>query len=104
MRVTRLTTDAVCRSAPATPSVLFVDDRTRRDNLENAFRTLLPDALELYCGERPEVWMVPAPSDAAPDQIERVPGSVRAAWRYRDGQIERADPGGWIGSEGARMR
>lgn len=104
MRVTRLTTEAVCQGEPATHSVLFVDDRTRRDNLENAFRALLPDALELYCGERPEVWMVPAPSDAGRDQIERAPDSVRAAWRYRDGRIERVDPGGWIGSESVRMR
>ena len=104
MRVTRVTMEEVCGGEQTPRVLLFVDDRSRRDNLDNAFRALLPEALELHCGERPEVWMVPAPSDATRDQIERVPDSVRAAWRYRDGQIDRVDPGAWIGSEGARMR
>ncbi|MEX2272068.1 MAG: hypothetical protein WD690_11375 [Vicinamibacterales bacterium] len=103
-RVSRITVEAVTPSiGRGTTAVLFVDDRSRRDNLENAFGSLLPDALELFSSTRPQVWMVPAPSDAAPEQLEPVP-PVSDAWRYQDGRIERIDPAGLIGAPALRLR
>lgn len=104
MRVSRITLEAVTPAMGSAPAVLFVDDRGRRDNLHNAFGSLLPDALELFSGRRPEVWLVPAPPDASSAEIIPLPSGIESGWRYRDGRVERIDAAPLAGSAAFRMR
>jgi hypothetical protein len=103
-RVSRTTLEAAASSAVGRDKILFVDDRTRRDNLDNAFRSLFPDALQLFSGTRPEVWLVPPPPDAGAGQIEPVPHGVAVGWRYRAGRLEPVNPAEWAGTDGVRLR
>lgn len=103
-RVSRVTLEAVTPSIGDAPAVVLVDDPDRRDNLHNAFGSLLPDAIELFTGRRPEVWVVPVPPDATPDMIRPVPGGLQTGWRYRDGRVERSDPAEWAGAAAIRLR
>ena len=51
--------DARARALPAGSTVLILDDRHKRPNVETAFNTALPDAYELISGRRLRFWIEP---------------------------------------------
>jgi hypothetical protein len=55
----------IARSHPAGTVVLVKDDRSERPSLEDAFGTLLQQAVDLSVSPAMTVWMVPPPADVA---------------------------------------
>jgi hypothetical protein len=86
-------------SAAATDGhILIVDDRTTRVSILNAFGFIVPDAVELFSGQRRTVLIVPPPTDASPSELYVVPSGVVSVWELIDGRLQRRDVRRWIGA------
>jgi hypothetical protein len=93
----------VDRAALGRGPLVFIDDRRDRANLESAFGWLLPDAVELLTGQRPEVWIVPPLVDAGPEAAA-VPPTASAVLVLRGRELVGGDSGAWAGAAGTVLR
>jgi hypothetical protein len=79
---------AIARSTPQTPLRIIVrDDRRARPSLDDAFGTLMQEAVDLIVGPQVRVWILPPPA-GAPLAGVGPPPPPDVVLRLRDGAVE----------------
>ena len=83
--------NAATAALPEGNTVVVIDDRTRRPNVETAFNVALNEAFELASGRRLKFWVEPALQNAALAGIVRpCPACARLTVTIRDGHVQAA--------------
>ena len=82
--------DAATAAIPDGETVVVLDDRTRRPNIETAFNVALDEAFELASGRRMNFWVEPALQHAALAGLVRpCPTCARLTVTVKDGRVVR---------------
>ena len=80
----------VARSMPQKPLQIIVrDDRQARPTLDDAFGTLMQEAIDLTVGSRVRVWIEPPPTGAELAGLPPLPSTPDFVFRLAHGRLER---------------